>query len=101
MPGSVVPVEDCRSARNIYACVNRHLGIKLQGIANVMRHRDQTITSGYFVLGRSKHGHLKPFLNHSSLKGYSRQGQVHSVNLQVYTVLVVPSNCAQRSLMNN
>ena len=35
------------------------------------------------------------------LKGYSSQGEVHSVNLHMYTILVVPSNCAQRTLINN
>ena len=35
------------------------------------------------------------------LKGYSSQGEVHNINLHMYTVLVVPTNCAQRSLINN
>ena len=35
------------------------------------------------------------------LKGYSSQREVHSINLHMYTILVVPSNCAQRSLINN
>ena len=35
------------------------------------------------------------------LKGYSSQWEVHSTNLHNYTILVVPSNCAQRSLVNN
>ena len=35
------------------------------------------------------------------LKGYSGQYEIHSINLHMYTILVVPSNCAQRSLINN
>ena len=35
------------------------------------------------------------------LKGYSSQWEVHSINLHNYTILVVPSDCAQRSLINN
>ena len=34
-----------------------------------------------------------------SLNGYSSQWEVHSINLNMYTILVVPSNCAQRSLI--
>ena len=30
------------------------------------------------------------------LKGYSIQWEVHSINLPMYNILVVPSNCAQR-----
>ena len=33
------------------------------------------------------------------LKEYSNQ--VHSINLHLYTILVVPSNSAQSSLINN
>ena len=36
-----------------------------------------------------------------SLKGCSSQGEIHGINLHMYTILVVPSNCAQRSLINN
>ena len=36
-----------------------------------------------------------------TLKGYSSQRKVHSINLHMYNILVVPSNCAQISLINN
>ena len=35
------------------------------------------------------------------LKGYSSQWDCHSIYLHLYNILVVHSNCAQRSLINN
>ena len=35
------------------------------------------------------------------LKGYSSQGEIHSIYLRLYNILVVYSNCADRSLINN
>ncbi len=35
------------------------------------------------------------------LKGYSSQWEVHSINVHMCTMLVVPCNCPQRSLINN
>ena len=36
-----------------------------------------------------------------ALKGYSSQWEIHSIYLHLYNILVVHSNCAQRSLINN
>ena len=52
-----------------------------------------------FLIGGGRnnvgHGHKQV------LKGHSSQWEVHSINLHMYTILVVPSNCAERSLINN
>ena len=48
----------------------------------------------YSIMGDKENWHIY-------LKGYSNQWEIHTIYLYLYNILVVHSNCAQRSLINN